>query len=68
LGDNIDAAVNLALRLVIKMLDYTPQEAADFLKLGKDLIARLPPRPDMLARMAAYFDEQGNPYISQTRH
>lgn len=68
LSDTLEASVKLAMRHVIDELDYTPQEAADFLRLGKEIIAGLPPRPDILARMSAYMDEDGNPYISQTRH
>jgi hypothetical protein len=56
------------MRRVIGALDYSPQEAADFIRLGKDLVSRLPPRPDVMARMGACFDERGNPFISQTRH
>ena len=56
LGNDLEVAVELAMRLVMKMLDYTLDDAAYFLRLGEDLISRLPECPEILARMAAYFD------------
>lgn len=68
INDCFDDAVETAMRVVVDELDYSPEDAADFIRLGKEMISRMPGRPDMLAKMAAYFDAEGNPHISQTRH
>jgi hypothetical protein len=66
--DEFEAAVEQAVRLIMEKLDYSLADSVDFIRLGKELIDRMPDRPDVKAKMSAYFDPFGNPYISQTRH
>jgi hypothetical protein len=68
LSGELEESVEQAMRMVVAELDYLPQQAADFLRLGEDLFNHMPDCPNVEAKIAAYIDDLGNPFISKTRH
>ena len=68
LSGELEESVEQAMRMVVAELDYLPQQAADFLRLGEKLFNHMPDCPNVEAKMAAYMDDQGEAFISKTRH
>ena len=68
LSGELNESVELAMRMIVSELDYLPEQAADFLRLGEDLLNHMPDCPNIEAKMAAHIDDRGEAYVSQTRH
>ena len=68
LSGELNESVELAMRMIVSELDYLPEQAADFLRLGEDLLNHMPDCPNIEAKMAAYIDDRGAAFISKTRH
>jgi len=64
--DKYEAAVEQAVRLIMEKLDYSLADSVDFIRLGRELIDRMSDHPEVKAKMSAYFDPFGNPFMSKT--
>jgi hypothetical protein len=68
LSGELDESVEQAMRMIVSELDYLPEQAADFLRLGEGLFNHMPDCPNIEAKIAAYIDDTGEAFIFQTRH